>query len=126
MKALAAFFGSSVFSFAFVACPPLPSAPDAAPPTPTSVDAAPAVDASPKPDASPFGDATPADAARSPCQATCDALRRAGCREGAVSDCAAKICQVNADPRFLHYNVTCLQTASTPANVAACGGQCTP
>ena len=99
-----------------------------APPPDVIVDASPAptVDATPTPAVdsapAPVVDAGPP----SPCQGACDALKRSGCREGKIADCANKICQINADPRFQHYNVTCLQNATTPANVAACGGQCTP
>jgi hypothetical protein len=141
MKPLLAFVASMVFSYTFVGATcntPVPTPPpdvivDAAPPDcrckpcPANdaacpiVDAA-VVDATPSP--KPVDAAPPAPA--SPCQGACDGLKRAGCREGNIADCANKICQINADPRFVHYNVTCLQNATTPASVAACGGQCTP
>lgn len=52
-------------------------------------------------------------------------MRKNGCKEGVVSDCAAKLCAVNADPRFVHYDITCLTNAATPDAVANCGMSCT-
>jgi hypothetical protein len=83
---------------------------DAAPPLPpVSVDSAPTP---PQP--------------TSVCQPACDRLKLAGCREGTLPDCARVVCNINADPHFKHINLACMQTASTPAAVRACGADCTP
>ena len=103
-------------------CPPVapPStvvdASDAfAPPTPTTDGA--------------FDDDSPATSADSAavvsCASACAAMKTAGCKEGAIADCARVVCQANADPHFKHYNLSCLSKAMTTAAVRACGGECT-
>jgi len=102
---------------------------------------APVVDASlDMPDATTLSDASTSDAAppvadstppaptpppKPSCQTACDAVRKVGCKEGNISNCAAKLCQINADPRFKHYDVACLSSATTPKLVRACGVDCT-
>lgn len=62
------------------------------------------------------------DATTIDCQTACDAMKRVGCV--VLSDCAAVMCKVNADPRFAHYNLGCLVKALVPSDVAACGADC--
>jgi hypothetical protein len=69
--------------------------------------------------------APPAPSPKPSCQTACDAVRKVGCKEGSISNCAAKLCQINADPRFKHYDVACLTSATTPQLVRACGVDCT-
>jgi hypothetical protein len=94
------------------ACPPSPVVPspdaDAVAPPPTPV-------------ASP--DATP-PAGVGDCASACAAMASAGCV--VLADCAQKVCQVNADPRFKHYDVVCLTQAKTAADVRKCGADCSP
>jgi hypothetical protein len=97
---LVAFAGIGVF---VAACP--------TPPTPVA----------PGPDAA-DAVAPATDASIASCQTACDAMKRVGC--AVLSDCAATICKVNADPRFAHYNLGCLTKALVPADVAACGADC--
>lgn len=73
------------------------------------------------PDAGVGGDAR-LDSSIASCQTACDAMKRVGCV--VLSDCAATICKVNADPRFAHYNLDCLVKVLVPADVAACGADC--
>jgi len=108
---LVAFAAIGVF---ISACPPNPG-----PVSPSSdaadVGAPPAVkDSAPKP--------VPPDASVADCQSACDAMNRVGCI--VLSDCAATICKVNADPRFHHYDLACLVKVLVPADVAACGADC--
>lgn len=85
-----------------------------APTSDATIDSAPAqVDSAPTPPPKPS------------CQTACDAVRKVGCKEGNISNCAAKLCQINADPRFKHYDVACLSSATTPQLVRACGVDCT-
>jgi len=59
------------------------------------------------------------------CASACAAMKTAGCKEGAIVDCARVICAANADSHFKHYNLACLSKAMTTAAVRACGGECT-
>jgi hypothetical protein len=106
---LVAFAGLGVF---VAACPPNPG-----PVSPgfdaADVGAPPVIDSSPRP----TSDASVAD-----CQSACDAMKRVGCV--VLSDCAATICKVNADPRFHHYDLACLVKALVATDVAACGADC--
>lgn len=67
-------------------------------------------------------DAMRIDSTTADCASACDAMRRVGCV--VLSDCAAVVCKVNADPRFAHYNLACLVRALVPTDVAACGADC--
>lgn len=88
-------------------------------PPPLIVDAAP-IDAIP-----PFIDATPPAPPKPSCDTACASMRKNGCKEGSISNCATKLCTINADPRFKHYDVACLTAATTPAAIANCGAGCT-
>lgn len=85
-------------------CPPVPATP---PPD--------AADSAPRPSAP---DATVID-----CLTACAAMDRAGCV--VLSDCTRVLCATNADPRFAHYDLTCLAHALTTSDVRACGADCT-
>jgi hypothetical protein len=123
LESTVAVIGAIVVAVLFCqACPlnrPVPSPIDAS--DAASIDAS--VDDGPLDD-----DAPPTDDAKkptSPCQPACDALKAAGCKEGAISDCARVVCQIIADPHFTHPDLTCLGKAKTPAAVRACGADCT-
>ena len=119
MRRLSPFFVFTLLSFC--GCPPAPS-PTPVTPTPDASDASPPtyVDAAPIPpldDATPVVNPTPATA--------CAAMARVpGCI--VLSDCAATITKINAQPGFKHYDVACLSRATTAAGVVACGGSCGP
>lgn len=63
--------------------------------------------------------------AASPCQPACDAWKAAGCKEGKLANCAKVVCDIIGDPHFVHYDLACVQKATTPAAIRACGAECT-
>jgi hypothetical protein len=95
------------------ACHSTAPAPVKAPPT----DAA---DALPPPE--PLGD-TGAPTALADCEAACLEIDKVGCVT--ETDCAAVLCAANNDPRFTHYDVSCLIHAMLPSDIAVCGVDCT-
>ena len=102
---IALFAGFATFIFA---CPP--AAPPAAPPD--------ATDATPTPTPLPSAtDATTIDAV-----AACEALQRVGCV--VLSDCARVLTMTQADPRFVHLNLSCIAHALVPNDIRACGVEC--
>lgn len=103
------------------ACPP----PKPAPIPVDASDAASTVDSTaPYDDAGdgPLDDDAPLDSRHR----ACSAMRAAGCREGAIADCAAVLERVNSDPHFAHFDLGCLSSAKSAAAVKACGMSCTP
>lgn len=116
MIRLVALWTSAAFLVAFAtgmsflsACPPAPILPvqDAAdavaPPVPALLDAPTGVT----------------------CASACATMARFGCVQGRMSDCASSLCEVNADPRFRHYNLGCITAAQNALQVRGCGIDCT-
>jgi hypothetical protein len=54
-------------------------------------------------------------------QAACDAVKAAGCPEGASPTCAAVVTRVVALDAGFSVSLACLAAAKTPAQVRACG-----
>lgn len=63
------------------------------------------------------------DASLAACQTACNSLERIGCVT--QIDCASVLCRSNADPRFPHFDLGCINKALVPKDVGVCGVSCT-
>jgi hypothetical protein len=59
------------------------------------------------------------------CASACATMARFRCAQGLMLDCASSMCEVNADPRFRHYNLGCITAAQSALQVRGCGIDCT-
>lgn len=107
--------------FTFVLALTLQGCPPVAPPTPPPIDAsdarAPIPDPTTPPDAPGAGPTASAD-----CETACANIASVGCIT--EPDCARVLCATNADPRFKHYDLGCLERAMLPSDIAVCGLDC--
>jgi hypothetical protein len=105
-----------VLAAAVLGCAPLPP-----PPAPVPFDASDARAPIPPPTTAPDSpNAGPP--ASADCEAACLEIDKVGCMT--EPDCARVLCEVNADPRFRHYDLGCLKRAMLSSDIAVCGLDC--